>query len=88
MKKILAIFKDVEYGFINAHDNRFEKVENYVRMTEYVEIDFPDREQSEVINSQIAALDAAAEELGKKYMEGLESIKLKKAELLALTEQS
>jgi len=87
MKQRLALFKNVEWGYVFASEESREDADDYVRITEYIEVDFPDLPLCMVVNSQIDALDKAAEELGKKYMEGLESIKQKKAELLSLTVQ-
>ncbi len=84
----VAKFKNVEYDNIEiVSDESREKWENYVRTSEYIDVEFTDRKQSEVINEQVAALDKVAEELGNKYMEGLAEIKQRKEELLALTVQ-
>jgi hypothetical protein len=87
MKKRLALFKNVEYGWVFASEESRNEADDYIRITEYVEVDFTELPLNDVINSQIESLDKAAEEMGKKYMEGLESIKRKKAELLSLTVQ-
>jgi hypothetical protein len=59
-----------------------------IRMSEYVDIDFPPRAAEEVVPEQIAAIDAQLAEVADKFGKALAELKARKAELLAITNQA
>jgi hypothetical protein len=59
--------------------------ESYVRISEYLDIDFPPRPVEEIIPAQVAALDAAEAELREKFAQKLHEIAEQRAKLRALT---
>lgn len=59
--------------------------DSYVRVSEYLDINFPSRPAEEIIPAQIAALDAAEAELRAKFQEKLHEIAEQRAKLKALT---
>ena len=65
-----------------------EDWDSYVRISEYVEVEFPDREKAEYIKEEINLLDKMADEIRAKATEGLSNINRRKEELLALEHKS
>ena len=65
-------------------DKRFSE---YVRISEFVEIDFPELSKDIVINNQIKAIDAEIEKETELMFNKIEQLKQRKAELLAITFQ-
>lgn len=59
--------------------------ESYVRVSEYLDIEFPPRPAEEIIPAQLAALDNAEAELRAKFGERLHEIAEQRARLKALT---
>lgn len=56
----------------------------YVRLTETVEVEFPELPSEAIIGSQVKQLDAAEAELRRQFAEALRAIVDRRAELLAL----
>lgn len=79
----LALFKS-EYGTVVALKQALTALDNYVQISDYKEITFDPLPESTIIDNQIAALDAQAIEIEKKYNAAIEEIKTRKAQLLAL----
>ena len=61
--------------------------DSYVRVSEYLDIDFPTRPAAEIVPAQIAALDKAEAELRAKFSEKLHEIAEQRAKLLCLTHE-
>lgn len=59
--------------------------ESYVRVSEYLDIQFPALPAEEIVPAQMAALDKAEAELRAKFQEKLHEIAEQRAKLLALT---
>ncbi len=59
-----------------------------VRISEWVEVDFPPRAPEEVVPAQLAALDREAEAVRKEFTDKLHKIAERRASLLALTHES
>ena len=62
-------------------------IDSYVRVSEYLDIDFPPRPGEEIVPAQMAALDNAEAELRMKFTEKLNEIAEQRAKLKALTHQ-
>lgn len=61
-----------------------EQFSDYVRISEYVDVEFPTRSKDEVIEKQLAAINAAETALRNKFQTALNSIERQRAELMAL----
>lgn len=60
----------------------------YTRVTEWVEVEFPPRDEREYVPEHLAQLDSAESELRSKFQQKLSEISLERAKLRALTVQS
>lgn len=58
-----------------------------IRISEWVEVDFPPRAPEEIVPPQIAALDRQAEEVKAEFAAKLREIAEARASLLALTQE-
>lgn len=58
---------------------------DYVRLTEYVDIDFPDLPQEAVIKGQLDQLQEMEDSINLKAAEALAEVNRRRQELLALT---
>ena len=85
MKKEIAIFQN-KYGF-TTYDKEMEKYTDSVRITEYVEIDFPELSLEIVVGHKVVIIDRQIDEIKNKAMEEVSNLKTRKAELLALTHE-
>lgn len=61
--------------------------ESYVRVSEYLDIDFPPLPPEQIVPAQIAALDNAEAELRRQFEIKLHEIAEQRAKLRALTHQ-
>ena len=59
----------------------------YVRQSEYLDLDFPERDQAEIVPEQVAMLETAKEKLKSRYVESVAQIDEKISKLLAITHQ-
>lgn len=60
---------------------------NYARISEYVEVDFPDRAQAEVVTEQLSGLEVLEKQVEDDYASKISAIRQKRRELEALTYQ-
>ncbi|MFA5166775.1 MAG: hypothetical protein WC449_05820 [Candidatus Paceibacterota bacterium] len=90
MKKTIAVYKNVQWNLeiILEFDASRDTDEQYARISEPQEVDFVPREESEVIASQLKALDAAEESITQEALEAIKAIQQRKQELIAITHQS
>jgi hypothetical protein len=84
MKEKIAVFKDIEGNYTSFLGEFADYWTNYVRISEFVEVEFPEREKATVIPDEIKVLDNMADEIRAKATEGLNNINRRKEELLAL----
>ena len=61
--------------------------DTFVRVSEYVEVDFPPRPAEEVVPAQLATLDKAETELRAQFQAKLQEIAEQRAKLLCLTHE-
>lgn len=88
MKKKLAIFEytsGVLLGFQFPTESHMENSDEAVRISEYVEIEFPDIPRDELISRQIKAIDKEIEYARVNHTANIARLEQRKAELLALT---
>ncbi len=84
MKEKLAMFRSPQSSCSSALGEWAESWRDYIRLTEYVEVDFQERDKGEVVQEEIAELDKMADEIRAKATEGLTNIQRRKEELLAI----
>jgi hypothetical protein len=89
-KKIsVAVFKSIEpsgmSGFETIDQKHWEKMDNYVRISEYVEVEFPQLQDEIVIDKYIEALDRSERAVRLEFQKRLDEIAGQRANLLALT---
>lgn len=57
------------------------------RISEFVEVDFPDRSREEMIPEQIAKLDKEIAEEKERFSRVIERLNQRKSEILAITDE-
>ena len=82
----VAMFKYVEYGIETVGNEALEKSSEYVRLTEYVEVEFIQLYYKSVTTQEVAILEGVKKELKKVYLNKKSDIERKIGELLALPE--
>lgn len=88
----MAIYKvavwQASWGGEYATSLEWQDDKDHVRISEFVEIDFPDRETSEVVSEQLSNIDKAIEETKENALKAIEKLQEKKAQLLAITHEA
>ena len=88
MKVRLAVFKQsgTKHCVENAiyWQSYMDDVAGYVRCTEYVDIDFPDRAPEETVERELATLNEMEQALRAELAEKLQVIDRQRAELTAI----
>ncbi len=86
MKKI-ALFKDMSYSFSSEYvcEETMEGYEKYVRVSEYVEVEFTLLPEQTVVENELATLDSVEADLREKFREQLGNIESRRQNLRALT---
>ena len=85
----IAQFKNAN-GYVtlfdwNEHRKDNDAILDYVRCSEWVQVEFPQRAPEELIPAQLSILDAAEQELRVKFEEKLRELADMRAKLLSLT---
>ncbi|MFA5875240.1 MAG: hypothetical protein WC901_00935 [Candidatus Margulisiibacteriota bacterium] len=92
MKMFVCVYKTT-YGsnIISSSETKEEceyyENEGYVRITDWVEVDFPERSEGEIISSQVNAIDTLIEKTKEEFSQKIGKLNQKKQELLALTHE-
>jgi hypothetical protein len=81
--KRIAEASYLEYETVS--DDSIEGSDNYVRISEYVEVEFPPLSKGEIVEQQLAALNQVEREARMRLQDVLEKVKGRRAELMALT---
>ena len=81
----IAKFKSTKFGFEAVSEEGLDGNEEYVRVSEYIDVEFPPRQQAEVVAEQVAAIDIETEKLKDEFSARLNALGARKQELLALT---
>lgn len=79
----MAIYKD-QYGQRPMED-LFDRIDGYVRISEYVDVEFPMLPPSVTVALELDQLDKAEVKLREKFQEKLDEIETSRANLRALT---
>ena len=81
MKKKVAIFK--AFGMqLSCTENCIP--DEYVRITEWIEVDFPEREKSDCINDEVNYINKTIAEIKENAIKKVNVLSKVKEELLAL----
>lgn len=84
----VALYKDVHGGWETVSiGNGLDACENYVRLSEFVDVEFPRLKDEETVRKQLAALDSVRAEVARKFAAALKEIDARKASLQALTHE-
>lgn len=86
MKKSYCLAKTV-HGAITTWDQLYEKhfPNDYVQLTEYIEVDYPELPIDTVIAKQLDQLQAMENEINLKSANALAEVSRRRQELLAIT---
>jgi hypothetical protein len=84
-KRKIAVFKELKYNYESVCDEQFDTFKDYVRLTEFVEVEFPPLQSEEIVQKQLDALDMAESELRNRFQEALGGIERQREELRAIT---
>jgi hypothetical protein len=83
----IARFKRLGEASFEAYGEEgcfMERIEGYVRLTEYAEVEFVPLRSEDVIQKQLNALAGAEKELRNQFQEALNRIEHERSNLLAL----
>ena len=95
MKARIAMFQRVGYENwcavferpVECSDGDEWAISGYTRITEWVDVEFPDLGAEDLVPAQLAALDRKAEEVKAQFTAKLREIAEARASLLALTQE-
>lgn len=87
MKKTIAVFKYIDRPFPieTVGHQGFEEHKDKLRISEYVEIDFPDLPAADVVAAEVDQLDQQIAIVRDAAAQKLNELATRKAELLSLT---
>ena len=83
IKERLAAFI-TNYGTTIISIDWAERDQDYTRISEYVEVEFPALPKEDVLNNQIATIDKKIETVKQESIDLINKLQQKKQELLAL----
>ena len=84
----IAVYKGINSWSSEIVTNlNFDENSEYVRQSEFLEVEFVPRKQSEVISEEIKFLDNKIDEIKSKSLKELIELSDRKKELLAITAQ-
>jgi hypothetical protein len=84
MKSTLALFARANSHNPMALTDWADGYGDYVRLTEYTEVDFIDLPKETLVPQQIAVIDRVIAEITRDFAARLESLKSRKTELLSI----
>lgn len=85
----IARFKRLgEHSFECVQTEDFETIKGYIRLTEYVDVDFPPLRDDAVVEKHLKALDDAEADVRTRFQQALNEINNQRQELRAITYQS
>ncbi len=80
----LAIFKSIEHGFNTIDDEDFESINRYVRISEFVDVEFPLLPKGDLVVKEVSLLREAKKKIQAETEIKLNNVDRKIGELLAL----
>lgn len=89
MKRRIAIFQGAAGNEIIGDESWTDYNDGeYVRQTEYLDLDFPDRDKSEIVPEQVALLKTAKDKLRERFLRSEAEIDERISKLLAITHEA
>jgi hypothetical protein len=84
----IALF-DIGNGYRCEHIAAFSEIgySSGVRLSEYIEVEFPPLKPEQVIPEQLAVIDRHIAQVTKEFTEKLNELKTQRANLLAICDQ-
>lgn len=83
----IAQFKSLEHGYMSIQQEEFERINGYMRVSDYIEVEFPPRSDEEQIMEEVRKIDQVISDIQQNALAKIEEWKERRAELLALTHQ-
>lgn len=83
----IALFKNIEFGFDLILSKSMENYEGHIRISEYIDPDFPPRSDADIVTEQISAMKSAKAEILAEAQNRATEIDRQIGELLAITHQ-
>jgi len=85
----IAQYRSVKHDYITIGESRefYENKDDFIRMTEYVEVDFVERPREEIVNIEIQALKDLKKEIHAAAQARVMEIDRKISDLLAITQE-
>ena len=80
----IALFKNIEFGFSAPHCSSAENSEDYIRVSEYVDVEFPLLAREDIVTKQVNALKQAKKSVQAEAQIKVTTIDRQISELLAL----
>lgn len=87
MKQRIALFKHIEFGYETSCSEHMEDSDKYVRISEYVNVEFPELSGDDQIAGQVRKLDELRDKEVAEHVQRLAAIDERKSRLLAITHQ-
>jgi hypothetical protein len=88
----IAIFKrigtDYAYESIKKEEDAQYASDDFVRITEYIDVSFPPLQDESIIEQSLGVLDKAESQLRNKFQVALNAIEQQRQELRAITFQA
>ncbi len=80
----LAIFKSIEHGYQTIDDEDFESINGYIRISEFVDVEFPLLPTGDLIAKEVSLLRDEKKKIQAETEIKLNNVDRKIGELLAL----
>jgi hypothetical protein len=82
----IAMFKRLgEHSYESVQTSDFETIKGFIRLTEYVEVEFHPLRDETVVEKHLKALDDAESEVRIRFQQALQDIEQQRQELRAIT---
>ena len=85
MKMKLAGMKHAEFGFTSACEEVLDGHSEWIRLTEFVEVDFPELPPEETVQIQLDALEREEQKETARHAAVVSDIEDRRSKLLAIT---
>lgn len=83
----VAQFQSLDCGYKTVAGKELDGSDHYVRISEYVDVEFPQLSGDEHIQGAVATLDRRKAKVTEEFGRKLADIERQKSELLAITHQ-
>ena len=84
----IAQFKSLEYGYESIQDESFEDIDDYIRISEYIDVEFTEINREEIVSAEISVIDKKIKSVNLAANQKVSELERIKAELLAIPDMS